>query len=390
MTDRRRRGPLAALLALALAAPLACERPPAAGIALPDRAPAAGGDAGGLVLEGARDDRPTYWDFGTVAYGTRPEHVFRVRNAGSEPVTIHDLLPSCGCTVPRVAYVAADGTRVEGTKARSGPVLVVPAGAVAEVAIRIETTQVERMNVDKLATVRMRSDSPTNPFLMFELHLVVERHFNAAPARVQLFDAPQSGGRSAEVSVARASPALAARVLGVESVEGPFTATVDETEVLGRPVWVLVVAPEPGLPVGPALGEVRLRTTGADGEGTGAPVVVPVSAQIVPDVALRPPLFLLGARPVGASPALEATLEALVPGERFRVLRVEARGVASEALALEWSPLDADAQGAAARWRIAVAPTAALTAPEFAGRIVIETDHPRHGVIDVPYSGTVR
>lgn len=42
----------------------------------------------------------TEYDFGTIAKGTRVEHVFKFINTGDAPLTIVDAKSSCGCTVP--------------------------------------------------------------------------------------------------------------------------------------------------------------------------------------------------------------------------------------------------------------------------------------------------
>lgn len=40
------------------------------------------------------------FDFGKVATGTKVTHQFKFTNTGSEPLTITNVKPSCGCTTP--------------------------------------------------------------------------------------------------------------------------------------------------------------------------------------------------------------------------------------------------------------------------------------------------
>src|SRR5262245_45314389 len=71
------RGCAALLAACALAA---CAKTPV-------RAP-----ANGLVVQNPFGDRPTFFDFGTVAYGAKLEHTFQLENSDPAPLTILDMI----------------------------------------------------------------------------------------------------------------------------------------------------------------------------------------------------------------------------------------------------------------------------------------------------------
>ena len=129
--------------------------------------------AGGLSIRNAvrRSATSFFFDFGDLPFGEHAERVFQLVNAEPDEVVIHDLLPSCGCTVARLWYTAASGEEVRG-KSGGGDVITIPPGTTASLAIAVDTTHVEVVNRDKLAQVRIRSDSKTTPFLTLEMHLL--------------------------------------------------------------------------------------------------------------------------------------------------------------------------------------------------------------------------
>ena len=51
--------------------------------------------------------------FEDVIQGATPSHTFLLSTAGEEDTIIHQIKPSCGCTVAETAVVAPDGTRTE-------------------------------------------------------------------------------------------------------------------------------------------------------------------------------------------------------------------------------------------------------------------------------------
>jgi hypothetical protein len=85
-------------------------------------------------------------------------------------------------------------------------VITLPPGSTAELAVRVDTEHVQALNVDKLASVRIRSDSAATPFLTLEVHLVVDRVMRAVPSGIELGQTPQSVGRSGRTDVVNDVP----------------------------------------------------------------------------------------------------------------------------------------------------------------------------------------
>jgi hypothetical protein len=306
---------------------------------------------------------------------------------------VRDLLASCGCAAPRISYRAEDGTIVQGDAASREGVIRLPAGATADLAVEIDTEHVPAMNQDKLAQVSLRSDSKTTPFLIFEIHLKVERVMRAVPAEIEVGQAPQSAGKSGRTIVTVDLPGSRARVLGIESVEGPYTATVDETEMAGVKAWIVVASVNPGLPVGPVSGRVSLSVSGDDGTGVGLPFQMTARAQISPDVVLRPPVFLFGAFERGKSAKIEGELVALVPGERVRVTGTQVSGISESAareITVEAAPIEPGDDGRAEKWKVVMRTSEKLADAAFSGTLVVALDHPRVSEIRVAFFGTTR
>jgi hypothetical protein len=358
------------------------------------RAPApAAVESGALVVVNPVGDRPTYFDLGRIPYGRKAEHVFRVRNDESGAVTVHDLLPSCGCASAKISVPGVGGVVVAGDATNHEALIRIPPGATADLTVTIDTEHVQVVNQDKLAQVRMRSDSKSAPFLTFEVHLIAERAMLAVPAEIELGQTPRSAGKSGRADVSADRKGSRARILGVESVEGPFTATADETDVGGTPVWVVVANAKPDLPVGPVSGKVILSVSGEDGTGKGQPFQIPVRAQISEDVVAMPPVFLFGAFERAKGATKESELVALVPGERVRAIGMNvfgAQGGVPSEVAAEVTPVEPDADGRAEKWKIVLKASEKMPEGPFSGTLVIALDHPRVKAIRMAFSGTAR
>jgi hypothetical protein len=359
---------------------VACERA-APGPGGPPAARASGAVAEGLVPLDAAAPRPYFHDFGERLWGERIEHVFRLANREGRAIVVQDLLPDCGCTQPRATRVAADGTRSEAPPRTRGLQLAIGPGEMLEVAIALDTTRVERPNQHKLAQVRLRCDSEVTPYQTFELHVLVKRAFRAVPSELVLSDVPQHAGKSARADLSVEIVGDRSRLRGVEQVEGPFQAALEARELERETLWVLTVTADPGLPLGPHQGAVTLATTGPDGESAGAPLRVPVRAQVVTDCVVEPRVLTL---PAPGDAPLAAELVALAPGARVLVRAARLTGPGAESFTLQVEPLEPDSAGRAARWRLALERLADATAPTGALLLTLELDHELLPRLEVP------
>jgi hypothetical protein len=340
----------------------------------------------GLVIKNGYPDRPYFHDFGRIAYGSRVEFVFEVENTDPVPVVVQDMKPSCGCVTPRISYTAADGKVVEGALTGDGPVITLPRGALARVAMKIDTTRVQRMNTDKLEQVRLRSDSAVTPYMTLEMHMVVERLIRSVPASIDLGLVPQSYGKGARADLSTEVAGSPARILRIESIDGPLTANLDSTQQGDEPYWILTLEVKPNQPLGTVKGNVKLSTTGPDGTGTGFAHEVPVIGQVVPDIVIEPGVLIFRAAEPGSLPRAEATVAALVPGERVLVRTAELEGTDSEHLRVEATPIDPDENGRATQWKLVIEALEPLRDRAFNGSVNVVTDHARVPSVRAPYS----
>jgi hypothetical protein len=334
--------------------------------------------------EELRADRPYFHDFGHIDYGDVVQHVFTLENTDPDPVVVHNLLPSCGCTTPRITTTTKSGETIRG-KLKGDPLITIEPGAQAEVTIRIDTRSIRAFNRDKLETVRLRCDSKNTPYLSFEVHVRVERLFLAEPGRVEFDNVPSSVGARESVRITSFARGTPAAILDIDSVEGPIRASVSEGLLLNTPIWTLLVEVEPGVPLGALSGRVSLSCVDMDGE-PAEPYELEVSGQIVRDIVLDPPALHFLQLGGSGSSTVEARLKSLVPGSRVRVTGGTLTGPAADRLRFEALPVEPDAVGRAADWRILLNAAPGLVGTSFAGTLTLELDDPVVSTLAVPYS----
>jgi hypothetical protein len=330
----------------------------------------------GIVVVDPNPQRANFWDFDAVPHGERVTHVFKLKNLETKTVTLRSLQPSCGCLLPTLR--SAGQPLVRGMIAADAPPFQLAPQAEAELELQVDTTLVERMNVDKLVWVRIICDAENSPFLAFEAHVKVTREFQCAPGLIDLGEVPQGYGKRGTGTVITDSRVSKATILGVARVEGPFVASVDETETGGVRNWLLVVDAQEDAPLGVGRGKVVLRTSGSDGTGEGRPFEVPVNAQFVPRILARPAQVRLSLVKDSAA----VTVECLVPGEKVQIKNVRFEGAgpdfAGEAIAENPDGLRAS------KWKVVFRLTAKGAQGGFTRTAVLELDDAKIPELRVP------
>ncbi|MBI3130366.1 MAG: DUF1573 domain-containing protein [Acidobacteria bacterium] len=116
------------------------------------------------------------WTFGTIPKGTRASHTFILENAGTAPLTISSVQPSCSCTTAQLSRQ-----------------ILLP-GQTAEVDTQMDSTDFEGP-LEKLVFVH--SDDPSHPTLPLTLRAEVEHPYLLSPKAIRV----QSMGRHAVIEL---------------------------------------------------------------------------------------------------------------------------------------------------------------------------------------------
>lgn len=336
-------------------------------------------------------ERPYFHDFGTVSLGARVEHDFLLVNTDPEPVTLKRLVPSCDCTVPTVEIFDRRGRSLGlGDFTRAEGIAIVPPGGRLRIGLRVETHAVQITNADKLVQVRLHTDSKMNPWVTLEAHLIVAQALLATPARLELGVVPRSAGAVREVTVrinqalpdgSRPDQGLTGEVLAA----APLSAQVSPHPMLPGEAWLVLVDLPAGLPLGPIQAEVQLATADAAGQ-PGAPVRIPVLAQVGPDFAADPPRAFLAPRGDGTSASARLTLLSRLPNTPFRIERYEVQAVVPGDVALEAQPNGPlDEQGCAKSWQLSLLARWEAGARAPAGTLTVILDGPQPAQVEIPY-----
>lgn len=372
---RQLRASTAALLVPVLAA---CDGSP----------PSAPGSARALVplVDEAHEPRPNYHDFGHVRDGEVATHVYRFRNAGTGPVAIDRVVPSCGCAVPSIRFVAADGTIVSGEPISSDrrPLLSVPAGATFEIELRINTREVAQKNVDRLYTIRISTDAAGGYYQNLEAHIFVERPFEIVPGVLNLGRVPMNVGATGSVQVIQ-GPAFDLAVGDVLEASPGIGIEIRFEEILARKVWTVAARLDPPLEPGRYQGLIRLATRDPNGKA-GHELSIPVYGEIIPDVVCEPSRLVF-ASPRQESATMRARVKSLMPGHRFAVREGSPEEAHAGLFDLSFTAVEPDATGKSGEWELVLATRPPLPDAEalLRGELRLLTDDPAYAELRVPY-----
>ena len=349
--------------------------------------------SGLVILPGANDPlgptdpdlaRPYFHSFGRVADGETVSHVFRLRNTDEVPVSILDVKPGCGCTVPALRTTRADQSVVRGVRDPRGdePRITVDPGAVVEVELAIDTQHVSNKNADKTVQTTLTTDSPNGYYVKLETHVFVERPFQLVPNGVNLGRVPVSGGGEGKVEIVRAGGFDHTIEQVAHAPEGLQVELASENR-LGTDVWTLSVRLLPPLDLGRWTGTAELTTRGTDGS-PGRPVAVPVQADVVPDLSPSPSRFVFLAQDDESFG--QVTLTTLMSGHRFGVTAADVSAEHRTWLSIGFEAEDADTRGRSPRWLLTLRALEPEEITELVRGVVrVQLDDPQHPFVDIPY-----
>ncbi len=348
-------------------------------------APAVPTDAGPAT--GPAVERPYYHSFGEVRDGSVVSHVFRLENRDPGPVTIQRIKPACGCTVPRVRYVAADGQVVQGRAVSDevDAVLTIPPGRVAEVEIEVDTREMTTKNAHKTLTTLITTDSPASYYITLETHVYVQKLFDLVPNGIDFGRVPVSGERSGTCDVVQAFGSDLEVVEVVSSPPGVEVALLRDDQ-LGRPLWRVEarLTPQIDAPLGRWTGELVLSTRNGLGEPDDD-LVLGLQADRVEDLIVRPLRLVFVARDSESVGQVEVA--SLLAGHRFGITGARFVQPEHEALfAFAYEPAEPALRGAAAVWNVRLwAREPAAVTELVRGELELALDDPQHPSVRVAF-----
>jgi hypothetical protein len=337
----------------------------------------AGPTAAGLVIQDpnpADPTRPHFFNLGVLEHGTRLEVPILLVNTDPDPLRIKRADGACACTTPkRIRLVdGADQVLVEGDmRFRDGYILEVPPGGRVQLVVGVNTKSM-LPNQEKLAVLRLTTDSVHSPFMTFEFHLASKRPFLITPPSIQLGRIPQGYGGSGRCEIMTAKPGTEERIIDVLEATGGLEAGLEYLFINGEHVWTLTATVPPLHDQGPLKEKVVLRTV--DDGGNDDRLELDVWAQVVDDVGFDTPnpfLNLVG----GEAGSLTLELVARVPGMRVRMTSALLTGPAAEHISATFRPKEGtylDDDGSCQRWTIDLTTDGALPPGTFEGELVVQ------------------
>jgi thiol-disulfide isomerase/thioredoxin len=197
-------------------------------------------------------DEPTF-QFGEAEQGTKVAHVFAIRNAGTAPLEISGVKPSCGCTTAKL-----DRSTL----------------APGESATISSTLDLRGKSGAQNQQILVQSNDPKNPNLRLALAGKVNVHVLREPARLDFGRLPVDGQATGTVMV-QAVDGFSMQIKETHPTGPNLAAQVEELEP-GKRYQVTVSFGQP-LHEGKFQGAIRLVT---DDPGPYHEIILPVQAQI--------------------------------------------------------------------------------------------------------------
>lgn len=285
-------------------------------------------------------------DFGTVEEGASVEHVFRLRNDGTDWLRVDQVKGTCGCTVG-----AAAGT------------LVAP-GQETTVLVTLDT---RRLAGRTTKTVTVYTNDPVTPRLGLTVTGEVFTDLVIAPQPLYLGRLRRGERVRREVRVIPGRPGGTAQVVLVEQTPPSLRVLIEPGETPGEQKLVVDVVGD--LPLGRFNDEVVLRTTSAS-----RPVVkLPVMANVQGDVAILPPQVTFDVTGDGTAEPHDVHIENL-SRRPFAVTGV----TAPDPVTWELTTLRPGAE-----WKLTLRLRTPLAGP-LEGAVEVLTDHPVDDRLTIP------
>ena len=249
------------------------------------------------------------WDFGIRLTGEYVEHEFQLKNTGSDPIFIHSVRPSCGCT-----KATTDKTKL----------------APGETSRLTASLSLAGVYGRQSGSILIESSDPVNRILQLRISGVSESEFEAVPGSI-LFGEVR-GDSTISKSLIVKSPRQSGeslRIIGVASNHDCIVPKIESQSEQGTRISISIVGP---LAPGRVESRVRVQTTSK----TQPEIIVPVSFQAVGELVVSPSSLT-----ISRDPSILQTKHLVVrPGRTsdFRIADVQTPFEGSEVSIAELTP----------------------------------------------------
>ena len=300
------------------------------------------------VLNPMDPTRPFYFALGAIPFDTTVVHEVRMRNLEEVPITIQRTMPACACSrVKRIKTWDAQGNEIKGNLGNRGEILRVAAGAEFELGILIDAGRV-KPNAQKLAILRVHTDSKVQPLFTFEIRFFPEKLFETSRPELNLGDIPLGGGTGDTLQIFSRAALNQALLLDVVETSPGIAAELELITGFDSN-WNLHVTTLGLERLGPWQGSVTLSTTDRDGAGAEGRLVIPVLGKVVEPVQLYPPHLTMGSVDSAVGGQTVAEVVGLAPGHHVAVGDLVLEGPSAPYLQVEAIPIAENSFGRAVK-----------------------------------------
>jgi hypothetical protein len=214
---------------------------------------------------------PVY-DFGAVYNGSIVKHTFRLKNAGTAPLTLNTVRTSCGCTAARP------------TKSKLLP------GEESEIAVNFDTSA-DRGPATR--TITVFTNDPAHQQLDFTMRGDVKLQVAANPSVVTFDRVKRGTAQSRQITLTDEMPDHTFKV-GAITNSNPNITVTSEPLHSAQPSALLTITLVKTAPAGPIADLLKVNTS-------RVPVEIPVSGTVLGDINVNPPQVSFGIVPRHAS-----------------------------------------------------------------------------------------
>jgi len=212
------------------------------------------------------------FDFGNVYSGTTVKHTFRLKNAGTAPLTINGVRTSCGCT-------AAQPTKNQ----------LLP-GEESDIAASFDT---RTDHGPATRTITVFTNDPVHQQLQLTMRGDVKVQVEATPSLVIFERVKRGTEQSQQVTLTDEMPDRTFK-LGAITNANPYIKVASRAAPGAKPGALLTITLLKTAPAGPIADVIKLITS-------RLPVEIPVSGTVLGDIDLNPPQVSFGIVPHHAS-----------------------------------------------------------------------------------------